>query len=84
MLLLLLVACQYSNIAIMCVMYKQTRNTIIETMKPNAIKNGQEKGYCTLSPRGPLYLQSYVHCKFDARHLHWRLQPFLHPQCARS
>ena len=48
------------------------------------MKNGQANGYCTLSPHVPLHLQSSVHCKFDARHFHWRLKPFLHPQCARS
>ena len=48
------------------------------------MKNGQKNGYCTLSPHAPLHLQSSVHCKFDAQHLQWRLQPFLHPQCARS
>ena len=83
MLLLLLVACQYSlhnNIVIMCVMFVLE----IETMKRNAMENGQEKGYRMLSPHGPLHLQSSVHCKFDARHSHWRLQPFLHPQGTRS
>ena len=39
--------------------------------------------YCTLSQHAPLHLQSSVHCRFDERHLHWHLQPFLHPQCTR-
>ena len=88
-LLLLLCAYQYSlynNIVIMCVMYKQTRNRDNETeCDEEWTRKGQHTfSYCTLSPHAPLPLQSSVHCKFNERYLHWRLPPFLHPQCTRS
>ena len=82
MLLLILCAYQYSlynNIVIMCVMYKETRNRENETeCYEEWTRKGQHTfSYCTLSPHAPLHLQSSVHCRFDKRHLHWRLQPFL-------
>ena len=89
MLLFLLLAdhyCLHNNIVIMCVMYKQTRNRDNETeCDEEWTRKWQHTfSYCTLSPHDPRHLQRYVHCKFNARHLNWRMQPFLHPQCTRS
>ena len=89
MLLLLLCAYQYSlhnSIVITCVIYKQTRNIDNETECDEewTRKRQHTFSYCTLSPHAPLHLQSSVHCRFNERHLHWRLKPFLHPQCTRS
>ena len=64
----------------MCVMYKQTRNRDNETECEEEWTR-KPFSYCTMSPHAPLHLQSSVHCRFNERHLHWRLQS---PSCIRS
>ena len=71
MLLLLLVAGQYilhNNIVIMCVMYKQTSNRDNETEWD---EDWTRKGLLHVVATWSATFANSVHCKFDARHLHF-------------